>query len=145
MKGAGTTMATRSQSMPYTTGHSRYFSIEYSDMTYVPRVFLDAENNLNAPAFTTVYLTNDKKDGLTAYVDRNLITWGMFPSGLWDEDLTLDILDDLMAAGTDMHIDEQMNLMAAGTDKQTVAVTRSMLFLWGDRKTTWKAAQATHK
>ena len=61
----------------------------------------------------------------------------MFPSGLWDEDLTLDILSDLMAAGTDMHTDEQTNLMAAGTDihtdKQTVGpqvtVTRSMLFL----------------
>ena len=136
MKGAGTTMATRGQNMPYTTGHSRYFSIIYTDLTYVPRVFLDLDNTLNAPAFTTVCLTA-RKDGLTAYVDRNLITLGMFPSGLWDEDLTLDILSDLMAAGTDMHTDEQTNLMAAGTDihtdKQTVGpqvtVTRSMLFL----------------
>ena len=102
MNGAGTTMATRSQSMPYTTGHSRYFSIEYSDMTYVPRVFLDVENTVNAPQYTTVYLKQNRDSA--AYVDRNLIESGMFPSELWEEDQTLnDMLDDLMARTDTTH------------------------------------------
>ena len=40
MKSAATHMATRGQHMPYTTGHNRYFSIKYSNKTYVPKVFL---------------------------------------------------------------------------------------------------------
>ena len=106
MKGAATPMATRGQNMPYTTGHSRYFSIEYTDLNYVPRVFLGVENTLNRPAFTTVYLNGTDQ---SAYVDQNLIG-AMLPNDIWDvtgdannnsgnadgDDL-LSILDELMA------------------------------------------------
>ena len=70
MKGADASMATRGRNMPYTTGYNRYFSIEYSDLDAVPRVFLDTGNTLNMPTYTTIYLP---KTSQSAYVDRQLV------------------------------------------------------------------------
>ena len=96
MKGEGTPMATSGQNMPYTTGHSRYFSIEYSDLNVVPKVFSDVwKNTLNIPEYTTVDLITSRQ---SAYVDRNLIRGGMLPNDTWQEthpldDFLIDLLD----------------------------------------------------
>ena len=63
-----------------------------------------------------------------AYVDRNLIEWGMFPDEFWNEDFAEDMLKELMAAGTPMNIDEQTNPQSSATRSMLpVEVSR-----WGE-------------